>query len=102
MFIPAPRTFTRYVFILILLASGLMLRAQTGVLPAPYLDPTLTLNQRVNDLVGRMTLAEKVSQMQNKFPDTTGGTKACMAWLVPAMPRCFRRPSVWRPHGIRA
>jgi beta-glucosidase len=66
MFIPAPRTFTRYVFILILLASGLMLRAQTGVLPAPYLDPTLTLNQRVNDLVGRMTLAEKVSQMQNE------------------------------------
>ncbi len=30
-----------------------------------YRNPALPLNQRVEDLVGRMTLAEKVSQMQN-------------------------------------
>jgi beta-glucosidase len=30
-----------------------------------YLDPSLSLEQRVNDLVSRMTLEEKVSQMQD-------------------------------------
>jgi beta-glucosidase len=34
----------------------------------PYLDPALPLPQRVDDLVQRMTLAEKVSQMQNEAP----------------------------------
>src|SRR5712671_1176147 len=32
---------------------------------APYLDSNLPLEQRVNDLVSRMTLEEKVSQMQD-------------------------------------
>jgi beta-glucosidase len=32
---------------------------------SPYLDPSLPLEQRVNDLVSRMTLEEKVSQMQD-------------------------------------
>ncbi|HEY6620641.1 MAG TPA: glycoside hydrolase family 3 N-terminal domain-containing protein [Steroidobacteraceae bacterium] len=32
---------------------------------APYLDTRLTAEQRAADLVGRMTLAEKVSEMQN-------------------------------------
>jgi beta-glucosidase len=31
----------------------------------PYLDPALTADQRAMDLVGRMTLAEKASEMQN-------------------------------------
>ena len=31
----------------------------------PYQDPSLPLDRRVNDLVSRMTLEEKVSQMQN-------------------------------------
>jgi len=29
----------------------------------PYLDPSLPIEQRVNDLVGRMTIEEKISQM---------------------------------------
>jgi beta-glucosidase len=33
-----------------------------------YLDPSLPLEQRVNDLVGRMTLDEKVRQMQHTAP----------------------------------
>ena len=33
-----------------------------------YRNPALPLTQRVDDLVGRMTLAEKVSQMQNNAP----------------------------------
>jgi beta-glucosidase len=32
----------------------------------PYLDPTVPLEQRVDDLVGRMTLEEKVSQVVHK------------------------------------
>ncbi len=35
---------------------------------APYLDTTLPIPQRVNDLVSRMTLEEKVSQMQDVAP----------------------------------
>ena len=33
-----------------------------------YLDPSAPLEQRVNDLVSRMTLEEKVSQMQDVAP----------------------------------
>ena len=33
-----------------------------------YLNPSLPVEQRVDDLVHRMTLAEKISQMQNKAP----------------------------------
>ena len=35
---------------------------------APYLNPRLPLEQRVDDLVSRMTLDEKVSQMMNAAP----------------------------------
>src|ERR687890_411546 len=35
---------------------------------APYLDPSLPLDRRVADLVSRMTLEEKVSQMMNAAP----------------------------------
>src|SRR5215831_11931302 len=31
----------------------------------PYLDPSLPVEERVNDLVSRMTLEEKASQMQD-------------------------------------
>ena len=34
----------------------------------PYLDTSFPLNQRVDDLVSRMTLEEKVSQMMNAAP----------------------------------
>ena len=34
----------------------------------PFLNPELSIEERVNDLVGRMTLEEKVSQMVNQAP----------------------------------
>jgi beta-glucosidase len=34
----------------------------------PYLNPGLTVDQRVNDLVSRMTLDEKIGQMMNAAP----------------------------------
>jgi beta-glucosidase len=52
-------------------ASGLTAQTVPNASPAkdparaPYLDASLPLEQRVNDLVSRMTLEEKVSQMQD-------------------------------------
>ncbi|MFZ0318873.1 MAG: glycoside hydrolase family 3 C-terminal domain-containing protein [Candidatus Sulfotelmatobacter sp.] len=38
----------------------------TSATSAPYLNPSLPLNDRVNDLVSRMTLEEKASQLVNQ------------------------------------
>jgi beta-glucosidase len=48
----------------LLCASG---QPENGSVPHPpaYLDPHLPIVARVDDLIGRMTLVEKVSQMQN-------------------------------------
>src|SRR5215471_11945462 len=34
----------------------------------PFQDPNLSIEERVNDLVGRMTLEEKIGQMMNAAP----------------------------------
>jgi len=39
--------------------------AQAPASPAPYLDPALSFEQRVDDLVSRLTMEEKVAQMQD-------------------------------------
>ncbi len=58
-------------FIRRLLFSGILI-AQISVSYAqenlPYLNPSLSFDQRVNDLVSRMTLEEKVGQMMNNAP----------------------------------
>ncbi|MGD0013654.1 MAG: glycoside hydrolase family 3 protein, partial [Bryobacteraceae bacterium] len=42
------------------------MHAQQEVTPqAGYMNPMLPLEQRVNDLIGRMTLEEKISQMRD-------------------------------------
>lgn len=54
------------------LLAGLFLIHCVGVLaqstPFPFQDPSLPVAQRVDDLVGRMTLEEKVGQMMNGAP----------------------------------
>jgi beta-glucosidase len=42
--------------------------ASSGASKPLYLDPSASLEERVNDLVSRMTLEEKISQMQNNAP----------------------------------
>ena len=52
-----------------LLPAGLPARAQsTNAAPPDYLNPRLTIQRRVDDLVSRMTLEEKIGQMMNKAP----------------------------------
>ena len=52
-----------------IVAMGLTLsfpvHAQEPPKNAPYMDPALALDQRVDDLIGRMTLEEKVAQMRD-------------------------------------
>ena len=51
----------RFVGVAVLAAAGVGRAADP-----PYLDPSVPLEQRVDDLVGRMTLEEKVSQVVHK------------------------------------
>jgi len=46
----------------LLVVSGLVVRAEEEERPS-YLDPGLPVKQRVDDLIGRMTLREKIGQM---------------------------------------
>jgi beta-glucosidase len=50
---------------LLLAFLPILSRAQSS---PPYLDPSLPIDQRVNDLVSRLTLEEKISQMQDVAP----------------------------------
>ncbi|MGE4585974.1 MAG: glycoside hydrolase family 3 C-terminal domain-containing protein [Mangrovibacterium sp.] len=52
-------------FIFSFLVLGLLSEAQDGAQHAAYLNPDLPVETRVNDLISRMTLEEKVSQMVN-------------------------------------
>src|SRR2546427_7341105 len=70
------RNFPLIGLLLLVLLSTLHLAAQAPLpnpatkepAAAPYLDPSLPLDERVNDLVSRMTLEEKASQMQDVAP----------------------------------
>src|SRR6185436_10865908 len=57
--------------LLVLVACGLFSLSQNGATASsdlPYKDPSLPIERRVDDLVSRMTLEEKVSQMMNAAP----------------------------------
>ena len=56
-----------FILFLILCAVVSLRRAETQSLP-PYKNPNLPIEARVDDLVSRMTLEEKVLQMQNAAP----------------------------------
>jgi len=59
------RRFAALLLTSVLVSSGIF--AQTAS-PAPYLDPSLPIQQRVDNLVSRMTLDEKVAQLINTTP----------------------------------
>jgi len=82
----------RQIFLSIIMAAGLY--AATYAQTLPYLDKTLPAEERVEDLISRMTLEEKVAQMQHihakhydmdgkadlqKLAKSTGGlSRGCM------------------------
>jgi beta-glucosidase len=78
----------------------------------PYLDPALPLPQRVDDLVQRMTLAEKVSQMQNEAPAISRLHIAEYDWwneglhgvarsgYATVFPQAIGLAATWDPHLI--
>src|ERR1019366_10825510 len=47
----------------LLAALSIVFFAQAGNDKPAYLDPTRTVEERVNDLIGRMTLKEKIGQL---------------------------------------
>ena len=47
--------------------------AGAGARPVPYLDPKLPVEQRVRDLLGRMTIEEKVGQMTQAERNSVNG-----------------------------
>lgn len=60
--------FLRGLFVVIHLTLVLQLVPAQQTWELPYLNPELSLDARVNDLVSRMTLEEKISQMMNAAP----------------------------------
>jgi len=62
------RQYSAFLFAVIFLVLDSCRRPETEEQVLPYLDPALGIEQRVNDLVGRMTLEEKISQMINQAP----------------------------------
>jgi len=62
------RTLSALFAVLVLLPVSARAQQQPNTAPLPYLNPTLPLDQRVDDLIGRMTLEEKVSQMRDHAP----------------------------------
>ena len=74
-----------------------------------YLDQSLPFDARVNDLVGRMTLAEKVSQMKDVAPAIERLGVPAYNWWNEGLPshapdwrRCFRKPSASPQRGTTA
>ena len=54
--------------VLALMAPQVGAQQPAGTQSLPYMNPSLPVAQRVKDLIGRMTLEEKVSQMQDHSP----------------------------------
>jgi len=61
-------TFNKFILIVYLFIFSQFVFPQPNNGLLPYQNPSLTFTERVNDLVGRMTLAEKTSQMLNNAP----------------------------------
>jgi len=65
---PVLRTSMPAIAIVTLFFASLAMHAQNAEAPAnaPYLNPNLPIDQRVDDLISRMTLEEKASQLVNQ------------------------------------
>lgn len=78
-------------------ALSLGLHAQAKL---PYLDPSLPVKTRVDDLVSRMTLAEKVSQMMNDSAAIPRLGVPKYNWWSEGLHGFARSPATLFPQGI--
>src|SRR5436305_9423356 len=67
-FHPRFRVLSTMLFGLAMLSPSGYAQPQTNSQSFPFMNPALPLDQRVNDLIGPMTLEEKVSQMRDHAP----------------------------------
>ena len=91
----------------------LLLVAPAGAQTPPYLDTKLPLDRRVDDLVSRMTLEEKVSQMMNRaaaverlgVPEYEWWNEAlhgvARAGVATVFPQAIGLAATWNPELIR-
>ena len=108
--IPSSRLFYLLVFLGVLLYPSLV-KAQSS-LPA-YRDQSLSLEKRVNDLVSRMSLEEKISQMQYTAPAIPRLGIAEYNWwneclhgvarngIATVFPQAIGMAATWNPELIR-
>src|SRR6478609_1020854 len=101
----------RYMTKMLVFGSGLLFIACTvrpataqGAAPLPYLDTNLTPEQRATDLVRRMTLAEKATQMQNNSAAVPRLNVPAYQWWSAALHRVINeRVTQYRePIGLAA
>ncbi|HTT20145.1 MAG TPA: glycoside hydrolase family 3 C-terminal domain-containing protein [Candidatus Sulfotelmatobacter sp.] len=59
------RLFRTFILIAVIVTFSWSAHTQEAPANAPYKNPSLPLEQRVDDLIGRMTLEEKVAQMRD-------------------------------------
>src|SRR5215208_8323005 len=98
--------------LLLVAPAGAQTPAQTKTPPA-YLDPRLPLDRRVEDLVSRMTLEEKISQMMNRaagierlgIPEYEWWNEAlhgvARAGVATVFPQAIGMAATWSPELIR-
>ena len=76
--------------------------------PLPYLNPSLSIDARVADLISRLTLDEKVGQLWYTAPAIERLGIPAYNWWNEALhgvgrngrATSFRRPSAWPRRGI--
>jgi hypothetical protein len=87
-----------------------LLRGQNSASVPPFRDPDLSPEEPAADLVGSLTLQEKVLPMRNSVPAIVPldipaydwWNEAGAAWWARAgMPPSFRRRLAWRLHGTQ-
>jgi len=66
----------------------------------PYLDPALPVNRRAADLIGRLTLAEKVAQMQHEAPAIPRLGIPAYTWWSEALHGAVGNPVTVYPQAI--
>jgi beta-glucosidase len=62
------KVFLSFIIMVVLLSAALPMPSQEEAYEYLFQDPTLSIEVRVNDLVSRLTLEEKVAQMLNSAP----------------------------------